>query len=187
MPSRDDCLHLRAASQNGRPPKPALKKLTAGRTCLSPTAAAHGVSTRRQSPLTIKTASSPTRRRANRARRVGDGAEPERAEGSAQSVGKRPRSACDKQAVDVARPVETFRGKPHPVTSVRTPPLACEPRGGSSPLIRIAKCPYGGLGHSAQVNPRALRRRSFARPKPEQASRRRARTRGTGTSRWLPA
>jgi hypothetical protein len=43
--------------------------------------------------------------------------------------------------------------KPLAATSVRTPPIPCEPRGGSSPLIRIANCPNRGLGHSAPGSP----------------------------------
>ena len=63
---------------------------------------------------------------------------------SAQSVRKRPKTRGYDQA-DVLYARRGFDGaKPLPATSVPTPPVGCKPRGGSSPLIRIAKCPDKG-------------------------------------------
>jgi hypothetical protein len=51
----------------------------------------------------------------------------------------RPRTGPHEQAVDVQQARRKLGGNPLHDTPVRTPPLVCEPRGGSSPLIRIAK------------------------------------------------
>jgi hypothetical protein len=57
----------------------------------------------------------------------------------AQSVPKRPGTRWDDQAARVDPRLRFVRAKPLHSTLVRTPPLACEPRGGSGPLIRTSR------------------------------------------------
>jgi hypothetical protein len=57
---------------------------------------------------------------------------------SAQSVPKRPRNGPREQRYPVPRFTGIRGGEPLPATGVHRPPLDGEPRGGSSPLIRIA-------------------------------------------------
>jgi hypothetical protein len=68
-------------------------------------------------------------------------------------VPKRPRTRRDDQASAVSKILDIPLGETLPATRVRTPPLACEPRGGSSPLIRIGKTGATSAPRDGEGNP----------------------------------